>query len=223
MELFSPEFFTALFSIILLDLVLGGDNAILIGMAARNLPAKQQKKVIFIGTAGAIVLRSTLTVVAVWLLSVPGLRLAGGLMLVWIAYKLLTDEGGHDDVKAGDSMWAAVRTIIIADAVMGLDNVLAVAGASHGSYGMVIMGLLVSIPIVVWGSTIVIKAMNRFPVIIDIGAGVIAYTASKMIMEEPIIHMYFENALVHWGVTLLIVAGVLLAGKRKQKAAVHNA
>lgn len=217
MELFSPEFFTALISIILLDLVLGGDNAILIGLAARNLPHKQQTKAILFGTVGAIVIRSSLTLVAVWLLSIPGLRLAGGILLLWIAYKLLTDDKGHDDVKAGDSMWAAIRTIIIADAVMGLDNVLAVAGASHGNYALVVFGLLVSIPIVVWGSTLVIKAMNRFPVIIDIGAAVIAYTASKMIMEEPLIHMYFENAIVHWGVTILFVAGVLLAGKRSQK------
>lgn len=219
MGFLSPQFFTALFSIILLDLVLGGDNAILIGLAARNLPEKQQKKAIIFGTAGAIVIRSTLTLVAVWLLSIPGLRLAGGILLLWIAYKLLIDDKGHEDVKAGDSMWAAIRTIIIADAIMGLDNVLAVAGAAHGSYVLVVFGLLVSIPIVVWGSTLVIKAINRFPIIIDLGAAVIAYTASKMIMEEPIIHAYFVNNIVHWGVTILLVGGVLLAGKMKQKAA----
>lgn len=223
MELFSPEFFSALLSIILMDLVLGGDNAIVIGMAARNLPKKEQKKVILIGTGGAIVIRTLATLIAVWLLKIPGLMLVGGLLLLWMAYKLLTDDKGHDTVASGASIWAAVRTIIIADAVMGLDNVLAVAGASHGNSLLVIFGLLISIPIVVWGSTLVIKAINRFPVIIPIGAAVITHTAATMIVGEPFVHKYVgESLLIELSLSIILIAGVLILGKRKQKSDALN-
>lgn len=133
MELFSMEFLSALLSIIIIDLVLAGDNAIVIGLAARNLPKHQQKKAVIWGTVGAVVIRALATLFVVWLLKVPGLLLIGGILLVWIAYKLLVEEKGHD-VEAVGSLWEAIRTIIIADALMGLDNVLAVAGAAHGSF-----------------------------------------------------------------------------------------
>lgn len=220
MEFFSPEFFSAVLSIVLMDLVLGGDNAIVIGMAARNLPAKAQKKVILIGTGGAIIIRSLATIVAVWLLKIPGLMLVGGLLLVWMAYKLLVDDKGSEEsnVESSSNFWGAVRTIIIADAVMGIDNVLAVAGASHGSPLLVISGLLISIPIVVWGSTLVIKAINRFPIIIPIGAAVIAHTAATMITGEPFIKNFIgESALIEWGLSLILIAGVLLVGNQKKK------
>ncbi len=129
MELFTPEFWSALLAIVIIDLVLAGDNAIVIGMAARNLPKENQKKVIFWGTFGAIAIRSVLTLVVVWLLLIPGLRVVGGLLLVWIAYKLLVEEKSHE-VKTATNLWAAIRTIIIADTAMGLDNVLAVGGAA---------------------------------------------------------------------------------------------
>lgn len=223
MELLAPGFFTALLSIVVIDLVLGGDNAIVIGLAARNLLHKEQKKVIFFGTLGAIVIRALTTLVAVWLLKIPGLLLAGGTFLVWMAYRLLTQEKSHD-VASSSNMLTAIRTIIVADAVMGLDNVLAVAGASHGSYALVICGLAISIPIMVWGSTLVIKALNRFPWLIQFGSAVIAYTASTMIMDEPFLHHLFsENPFLRWGLTLAIITGVLWAGRRKltqQKKAV---
>ncbi|TXK90456.1 YjbE family putative metal transport protein, partial [Parageobacillus sp. SY1] len=148
MELFSMEFLSALLSIIIIDLVLAGDNAIVIGLAARNLPKHQQKKAVIWGTVGAVVIRALSTLFVVWLLKVPGLLLIGGILLVWIAYKLLVEEKGHD-VEAVGSLWEAIRTIIIADALMGLDNVLAVAGAAHGSFLLVILGLLISVPIMV--------------------------------------------------------------------------
>ncbi|WP_043932153.1 TerC family protein, partial [Bacillus sp. EB01] len=178
MELFSPEFWAALGSLIIIDLVLAGDNAIVIGLAARNLPKKQQKQAIIWGTVGAIVIRATATILVVYLLEIPGLRLIGGLLLLVIAYKLLTEESGHE-VKAQTTFWGAIWTIIVADALMGLDNVLAVAGAADGHPLLVILGLLISIPIVVWGSTIILKWMERFPIIITIGAAVLAYTAAK--------------------------------------------
>ncbi|WP_270169699.1 TerC family protein [Paenibacillus sp. SYP-B4298] len=218
MELFTPEFWSALLAIVIIDLVLAGDNAIVIGMAARNLPKENQKKVIFWGTFGAIAIRSLLTLVVVWLLLIPGLRLTGGVLLVWIAYKLLVEEKSHE-VKSAGSLWAAIKTIIIADTAMGLDNVLAIGGAAHGNFLLVIMGLLISIPIVVWGSTIILKLMERFPVIIYIGSGVLAFTAAKMIEEEPMLSGIFgEAGIVKWGFSLLVVVLVLLAGRIKNKS-----
>jgi YjbE family integral membrane protein len=209
-------FLTALLSIVIIDLVLAGDNAIVIGLAARNLPKHQQKKAVIWGTVGAVVIRALATLFVVWLLKVPGLLLIGGILLVWIAYKLLVEEKGHD-VEAGGSLWEAIRTIIIADALMGLDNVLAVAGAAHGSFWLVILGLLISVPIMVWGSTIILKWIERFPVIITIGAGVLAWTASKMIVDEPFLDQYFANPIVKYGFEILIVAGVIAAGVLKKK------
>ncbi|WP_031517888.1 TerC family protein [Desulfofalx alkaliphila] len=217
MELFSVEFFTALFSIIVIDLVLAGDNAIVIGMAARNLPRENQRQVIILGTAGAIVIRVAATLLVVQLLKIPYLLLAGGLLLIWIAYKLLTDEK-KVDVAPASSKIQAVRNIIIADAVMGLDNVLAVAGAAQGSFLLVVLGLLISVPIIVWGSTLVIRLIERFPVIIYFGAGVLAFTAGKMIFGDPLISPLAESyPWLKWSLTAVIIAGVLLAGKRKKQ------
>jgi YjbE family integral membrane protein len=215
MEWFSPEWFAALLSIILIDLVLAGDNAVVIGMAARNIPANQQKKVILLGTVGAVIIRAAATLVVVWLLQLPGLLLVGGLALIWISYKLLVEESGHE-VKAAATMWGAVRTIIIADAAMGLDNVLAVGGAADGHAGLVIIGLTISIPIVVWGSTIVMRLMNKYPVIVYIGAGILAFTASKMITGEEFLHVVFGNVFVKWAFVAIVTVGVIYLGRRKQ-------
>lgn len=215
MEVFSPQFFSALAAIVVIDLVLAGDNAIVIALAARNVPAHLQTRAIAWGTIGAIIVRSLMTVVVVWLLQIPGLLFAGGLILVWIAYKLLLpDEGDlHGKLPAAASFWGAMRTIVIADAVMGVDNVLAVAGAAQGSYLLVILGLLISIPIVVWGSSLLLKWIERFPIIVYVGAAVLAATSVKMMLSEPIVRDYlaaepFLMTLAY----LLVVAGVLLAG-----------
>ncbi|EPY05930.1 integral membrane protein, YjbE family [Paenibacillus alvei TS-15] len=223
MDFFTPEFWSALMAIVVIDLVLAGDNAIVIGLTARNLPKEQQKKVIFWGTFGAIALRSLLTLAVVWLLKIPGLLLAGGVLLVWIAYKLLVEEKSHDVGSAG-SLWAAIKTIIIADTVMGLDNVLAVAGAAHGDFILVVLGLLISVPIVVWGSTLIIKWVERFPIIIYIGAGVLAWTAAKMIVDEPMVKGFFTaNPVLKWGLIVVIIVGVLAAGRMKKQKQVKQA
>ncbi|MEQ7050628.1 TerC family protein [Paenibacillaceae sp. P-4] len=223
MDFFTPEFWSALMAIVVIDLVLAGDNAIVIGLTARNLPKEQQKKVIFWGTFGAIALRSLLTLAVVWLLKIPGLLLAGGVLLVWIAYKLLVEEKSHDVGSAG-SLWAAIKTIIIADTVMGLDNVLAVAGAAHGDFILVVLGLLISVPIVVWGSTLIIKWVERFPIIIYIGAGVLAWTAAKMIVDEPMVKGFFTaNPVLKWGLIVVIIGGVLAAGRMKKQKQVKQA
>lgn len=216
MEILSTEFFSALLSIILIDLVLAGDNAIVIGLAARHLPKQQQKVVIIWGTVGAILIRALATFIVVWLLRIPGLLLIGGLLLIWIAYKLLVEEKKHD-VSAESSVWGAIRTIIIADAVMGLDNVLAVAGAAHGDFLLVLLGLLISVPIVVWGSTVILKWTERFPVIITLGSAILVWTASKMIVNEPFIKPYFANDFLKYGFEILIVLIVVLVGTKKKR------
>lgn len=215
MELFTVEWFSALLTIIIIDLVLAGDNAIVIGMAARNVPKKHQKLVILSGTAGAILIRVLATFVVVWLLSIPGLHLIGGALLIWIAYKLMVDHKEHE-IDAKNSIISAIGTIILADAAMGIDNVLAVAGAAHGDYSLVIAGLLISIPLVVWGSTMILKLIERFPVVIMIGAGVLAFTAGKMIATEGFLLFLFDNAIIKWGFVALVIVATLWAGKRKQ-------
>ncbi|MEA4926216.1 MAG: TerC family protein [Syntrophomonadaceae bacterium] len=216
MEFFSPEFWSVIFSIVIIDLVLAGDNAIVIGLAARHIPKEYQKRVILGGTLGAIIVRSILTMVVVWLLRIPGLLLLGGLLLIWIAYKLLVEEKKHGEMKLGNSIWSAIKTIVVADSVMGLDNVLAVAGAAHGNFGLVIMGLLISVPIVVWGSTIILVWVERYPAIIYLGAGVLAWTAAKMIADERLLTQIFTgNSMLEWGLSLIIISGVLILGKIK--------
>lgn len=213
MELFSPGFFSALLAIVIIDLVLAGDNAIVIALAARSLPADLRKKAVLWGTVGAIVVRSSMTLVVVWLLMIPGLRFLGGAALVWIAWKLLVPkhDSGEAHAKPADNFWAAMKTIVIADALMGLDNVLAVAGAAKGSFVLVVLGLLISIPIVVWGSTLILKWVDRFPVIVYIGAGVLAWTAAQMMLHEPILAPYIDNVVR--GITYtVVIGGVLLSG-----------
>jgi len=214
MEFLSAAWWSALLAIILIDLVLAGDNAIVIALAARSLPPQLQRRAIVWGTVGAIVVRSAMTVGVVWLLKIPGLMLVGGLGLLWIAYKLLadSDEGEQHGPVAG-TFWGAMKTIVVADALMGIDNVLGVAGAAHGSFDLVVVGLLVSVPIVVFGSTMVLRLVERFPVIIQAGAAVLAFTAAKMIAGEPLLDVVFDHsALARWALYALAVAGVLGAG-----------
>lgn len=216
MELFSAEFFTALLTIIVIDLVLAGDNAIVIGMAARNLPLENQKKVIMWGTVGAVVIRVAATLVVVELLKIPYLRLVGGLLLVWIAYKLLVEEE-QPDVAPATSMIGAIKTIIIADAAMGLDNVLGVAGAAQGQFILVVLGLLISVPIVVWGSTYLSRLMGKYPIIIYIGAAVLAYTAGHMITQEPKLGHFFQAVpAFKYLLVVGIVGAVLFLGYRSK-------
>ena len=221
MEFLSAPWWSALLAIILIDLVLAGDNAIVIALAARNLPPHLQKKAIVWGAAGAIVVRSVMTIGVVWLLKIPGLMLVGGLGLVWIAYKLLADTHGDEDSHGpqATTFWGAMKTIMIADALMGVDNVLGVAGAAHGSFDLVVIGLLISVPIVVYGSTMVLKLVERFPIIIKLGAAVLAFTAAKMIVNEQMLDSVFDhNAPLRWAVSALAITLVLGAGMLKERS-----
>lgn len=215
MEFLTPAFFSALFAIVVIDLVLAGDNAVVIALAARKLPPDLQKRAVIWGAFGAVVVRSVMTLGVVWLLGMPGLRFVGGLFLLWIAYKLLmpTQSESDHNVAVTTSFWAAMKTIVIADAVMGIDNVLAVAGAAHGSYLLVVMGLLISIPIVIWGSTLILRYTERFPAIIYIGAAVLVITGIKMMLAEPIVATTFADAsVVKYVVYAVLTIAILAAG-----------
>ncbi|WP_280153289.1 TerC family protein [Piscinibacter sp. XHJ-5] len=214
MELFSTAWLSALLAIVLIDLVLAGDNAIVIALAARNLPAHLQKRAIIWGTIGAVVVRSLMTVGVVWLLKIPGLMLVGGLGLVWIAYKLLLPSDTDDVLHPhANTFLGAMKTIVVADALMGVDNVLGVAGAAHGAFDLVVIGLLISVPIVVWGSTLVLKLVERFPIITYAGAAVLAYTAAHMIVSEPLLDGIYDPSTVSRVATYaVLIVGVLAAG-----------
>lgn len=207
MDFFSTEFLTALLAIVFIDLVLAGDNAIVIGMAARNLPKQQQKKAIFWGTVGAIAIRAISTVIVVWLLKIPALMIGGGLLLLWIAFNLIATKKEHD-IKAPPSLGAAVQTIVIADGVMGIDNVMGVAGVAHGNMALVIIGLLITVPIVIWGSTMFIRLVERFPSILYIGGAILAWTAGGMIAGDPLVRG-FATPIIELVVKLAAVIGIM--------------
>ena len=213
MTFVSPEFLSALAAIIVIDIALAGDNAIVIALAARNLPAQLRRRAIVWGTAGAVAVRATLTLGVVWLLAIPGLMAAGGAVLVWIAYKLLRQDDASHHVKPASGFWAAIKTIVVADAAMGIDNVLAVAGAAHGSFALVVTGLLISIPIVVCGSALVLKLLERFRWVLHIGVAVLGWTAAKMIVGEPLMAEFFRaNAAAAIAVYVAAIGGVFAAG-----------
>ena len=219
----TAEFWSALAAIVVIDLVLAGDNAIVIALAARNLPKAVQRRAIIWGTFGAVAVRASLTVAVLWLLEVPGLMGAGGVVLAWIAYRLLAGEDGGKDhqVAATSGFWSAMRAIVIADAVMGLDNVLAVAGAAHGSVLLVVAGLVISIPIVVWGSSLILSWLERFPGLLYVGGAVLAWTAAKMLVDEPLLQEFLDRRSgLRAALFVVIIGGVLgTAWLRNRKAA----
>lgn len=226
MELIGNEFFSGLLAIILLDLVLAGDNAIVIALAARRLPRDLQVKAVFWGTFGAIAVRFALTAVVVYLLKLPGLMLAGGLLLLPIAWKLLKHDDAPHEVGSSTHFWAALRTIIVADALMGMDNVLAIAGASRGHLGLVVLGLLISVPLVVWGSTLILRLIGRFPVIVYIGAAAIAWTAARMIAGDHLLEPWFDaRDWAGYALDVLLVLGICVGGwltRRREAASAAN-
>ncbi|TAN08014.1 MAG: TerC family protein [Rhodanobacteraceae bacterium] len=191
-----PAFWSGLASIILIDLVLAGDNAIVIALAARNLPEHHRFRAIFWGTAGAIAVRVAMTAGVIWLLKIPALMLIGGLVLIPIAIRLLLQDARGEDprhpMRRATDFWSAIGTIMLADALMGLDNVLGIAGASGGHLGLVVLGLLISVPLMVWGSTLLLKVIERYPLIIYLGAAAIAWTAARMITRDDLIEGWFD-------------------------------
>lgn len=209
------HFWSSLLNIVIIDLVLAGDNAVVIALAARRLDRHRQRQAIFWGTFGAVAVRILLTVGVVYLLELPGLMMVGGIVLVPIAWNLLRQGDHHEDlhVKASTGFFAAIRTIIVADALMGLDNVLGIAGAAKGHIGLVVIGLFISVPLVVWGSTLILRLMERFPIIIYIGAGAIAWTAARMIAHDHLISAWFDaRPWAPWTLDAILVIGVVGLG-----------
>lgn len=222
MDIVSPEFWVAVLQIIAIDIVLGGDNAIVIALACRLLPKDQRNRGIFWGVFGAIALRVVLISFALTLLAIPFLRIIGALLLIWVGIKLLQPdpENSTHEIDASTTLLGAIKTIIIADAVMSLDNVIAIAGAAKDSVGLVIFGLIVSVPIIVWGSKLIMRLMDRFPIIIIIGAGLLGWIAGDMAIADVAINEWVStNAIfLHWlspvcGVLIIVITGKLLAAR----------
>jgi YjbE family integral membrane protein len=208
----TPEFWSALAAIVVVNLVLSGDNAIVIALAARKLPGNLQRRAIVWGTLGAVAVRVTLTAGVLWLLTLPGLSFTGGLLLAAIAYQLLTgDSEGGGDIAPASGFWSAMRTIVLADAAMGLDNVLGVAGAAGGNLTLVILGLAISIPIVVWGSTLILRSIQHFPALLYAGGVVLASTAAKMVTDEPLVRELLDGRTAAVPAVYVAVVGGTLA------------
>ena len=207
------EFIIPLLTIISIDIILGGDNAIVVALACRNLPKNIRNKAIVAGIGLAIVARITLTLLAVYILNIPFLMAIGGALLLYISFQLLTEMGDERDIEGKTTIFSAIKTIIIADIVMGFDNVLAVAGAANGNKTLVIIGLLVSVPIIIWGSKIILCAIERFPIIIYLGAGILAYTAAKMIIHEPMFDPLFSHhPVISTMLQILAIVAVIALG-----------
>lgn len=207
--------------IIMVNIVLSGDNAVVIAMASKNLPADKRSKAVWWGAFGAVALRIVLTVAAVFLLQIPFIQLLGSLLLLYIAVKLLIDDEAHGNIKSAATLGAAVWTIIVADFVMSLDNVLAIAAIAEGNWVLIIIGILISIPLIVWGSTFVMKLLNKYPLLIYIGAGILGYTAGEMFLNDESVGAWLRGLphAAHIMVPLAAAAGVVAAGLWKKKRA----
>ena len=240
-ELLTTQFWIGLLTIIWVNVILSGDNAVVIALAARSLPPRQQKQAIFWGAGAAVVMRIILTIVAVELLKLSWLKLIGGVLLLWIAVKLLLPEdGGGDEIQSHDKLFAAIRTILVADLVMSLDNVIGVAAAAKGSIVLLVLGLLISIPLVIFGATMLMKLMERWPVIITLGAAILGWVAGEMMATDPVVAAWVEAqvmslpgsdkpiAYLHWvapaaGALFVVVLGKWLFARREQKKLVDLA
>jgi YjbE family integral membrane protein len=243
-ELATQAFWVGLLKIIGVNIILSGDNAVVIALAARSLPARQQKAAVLWGSGAAVAMRIVLTIFAVALLTLPWLKLVGSLLLFWIGIKLLVPEEESDDINASDNLIAAVKTILIADLVMSIDNVIAVAAAAQGSMTLLVLGLAISIPLVIFGSTLLLHLMERWPVIITIGGGLLGFVAGEMLVTDPVLKDWLGGLGVAFGAdgkprvagglsleiicgllgaVIVIAAGTLIGKRRAMKAAVHEA
>ena len=215
-DITSTQGLLAILQIIIIDILLAGDNAIVIGMAAKNLPENLRKRAIFWGTAGAIGLRLIMAILFIEALdNIPALRIVGGIMLLWIGYSLLKDGDNEHNIEAKDNIWGAIATIIIADGVMGIDNVLGVVAAAEGHFGLVVAGMLVTVPIIVWGSTIFVKLIDKFPVILYVGGGILGWVSASMIQHDPLATPYIEpySLPFHIACVVLVLGAAIIRNR----------
>lgn len=222
MEILSLQFLWALLAIILIDVVLGGENAIVISMASRQLPEDLRKKAILWGTFGAVAVRFLCVALLTYMLMIPGLRLVGGLLLIFIAWRLTSENEGHDNVKSSATFWGAMGTIVMADAVMGLDNALAIAAAANGNWILIILGLLISVPIILFGSTMIGKFIDKYPDSIFIGSFVLYVVALKMITHEPFIDKYLDPVHDLYENALPFIGAIVLTAKQFYRARIQK-
>jgi YjbE family integral membrane protein len=224
-EVMTTQFWVGLMTIIWVNIILSGDNAVVIALAARSLPPHQQKKAIFYGAGAAVLMRIALTIVAVKLLQFPYLKLIGAALLLWIAVKLLVpEEDAGDGIESSSNLITAIKTILIADLVMSLDNVIGVAAAAKGSMVLLILGLLISIPLVIFGATVLMRLMERFPIIITLGAAILGWVSGEMAVTDPVLAEWVnENAhWLHWvgpaaGAAFVVIVGKAIAARAKSK------
>lgn len=206
------EWFLLFLQIMLINIVLSGDNAVVIALASKNLPLHQRKQAIWWGAFGAIGLRLVLTVIAVYVLTIPYIQAAGSLLLMWIAIKLLIDDDGHANVKEATTLGKAVWTIIVADFVMSLDNVLAIAAKANNDLTVIILGIGLSVPIIIWGSTMVMNLLNKYPILVLLGAGILGYTAGEMFVKDESASHFVLGNTPHWIIPLATTVVVVLTG-----------
>lgn len=217
-EMFAtPQFWISVLQIIAIDVLLSGDNAVVIALACRNLPPEQRRKGVMFGVAGAVSLRIVLTFFAVGLLTLPYIKIVGAALLLWIGIKLLLPEDDNEggNIKADTHLWGAVKTIIVADFVMSLDNVIGVAAAAKGHFGLLVFGLLISIPMIVWSSQIILKLMDRYPVIIVLGGALLGFVAGEMLLTDMLVKEWTDTwpHWLHWLVPALAAVAVVVVGK----------
>lgn len=219
MEMFSLTGLLVLLQILIIDILLAGDNAIVIGMAAKNLQPKYQKRAIFWGTVGAILLRLVMAFLFIEAINtIPALRLVGGVLLLWIAYKLLLDQNSDHTVQAKDSLLGAITTIIIADGIMGVDNVLGVVGAADGHMTFVAIGMLITVPIIVWGSTLFVDLIERYPIILYVGGAILAWVGAGMMLEDPIVESMLSayQTIISIACVILVVGAAIITNRLKK-------
>lgn len=231
-DVLTPQFWLALVEITWINILLSGDNAVVIALASRSLPTEQRRWAILGGSAGAIILRVFFCLIVVWLMNVPYLKLIGGLLLLWIGVKLIVpeDEHGEDKIAAKSNLFGAIQTIVIADAVMSLDNVIAIAAAARGSTTLIVIGLLISVPLIVFGSQLVLKVLLRFPILVMFGGGLLGWIAGDIMSTDPAVlaHVPVDPHLMHNVAKpafagLVVTVGWLLARRVKARATVDLA
>jgi YjbE family integral membrane protein len=227
-EVLTPQFWVALLQIIWINILLSGDNAVVIALASRSLPEQQRRWAILGGSAGAIILRVLFCLIVAWLMAIPYLKLIGGLLLLWIGVKLIVpeDEHGEDKIAAKSNLFGAIQTIVIADAVMSLDNVLAIVGAAGGSTMLIVIGLVISVPLIVVGSQLVLKVLLRFPILVILGGGLLGWIAGEIMATDPVVlanspidEHTLHNIAKPFFAAFVVAIGWFLARRAKARAA----
>jgi YjbE family integral membrane protein len=224
-----PQFWNGLWQIIVVNILLSGDNAVVIALACRNLPDRYRNPAIFAGSAGAVVIRIVFCLIIAWLLAIPAIKIVGGLLLLWIGVKLMApeDDDGGDGVKGAGNLWGAIQTIVIADVVMSLDNVIAIVAAAKGDMLLIVLGIVMSVPLIIFGSQMLLKVLNRFPVLVTGGAGLLGWLGGEIIAGDALLHRWVEDAAGHWGeriaavigAAIVVVLGTALKRRAEAKAA----